>query len=131
MNNGYNGNGYYDQQGYYAQQPVQNEDPRAAAANYVEQMAGSVFGKALASMILSQFPITSVIAIILGASANSALNEIKKVAEGYGIKGGGKYMASRVLSKIGLFSGIAMTVFWTIYILYLVFIYSMVTKYGF
>lgn len=123
FNQNYNGQDYNNNQGYYNQgYGAQPEDPRTAAKNYIDGVANSVFGKALAAAIMMEFPITSVIAIFMGASVNSTLNELNSVAQNYGVKGNGKYIAARVLSKIGLFAGIGMSVFWALYFLIFVFI---------
>ena len=89
--------------------------PQAQAE--VENAADSAFGKGLASVIMSSFPITSIIAIFLGAGGLSGAKRTNAIAAHYGIEAGGKNIAARILSTIGLISSIVMTSFWGLYFL--------------
>lgn len=112
------------------QPPVENTVPVAPVVvpsvdQMVAEMSNSAFNKALASAIMSNFPIASIIAIVQGNQALNQVKRIKELAEPYGIFAGGKYIAARVLALIGKFSGIAMTIFWALY-LFLIIIYAAV-----
>lgn len=112
------------------QSPVENTVPVAPVVvpsvdQMVAEMSNSAFNKALASAIMSNFPIASIIAIVQGNQALNQVKRIKELAEPYGIFAGGKYIAARVLALIGKFSGIAMTIFWALY-LFLIIIYAAV-----
>lgn len=103
--------------------PVNTQTPVVPSVDQmVAEMSNSAFNKALASAIMSNFPITSIIAIVMGSQALGQVKRIKELAEPYGIFAGGKYIAARVLALIGKFSGIFMTVFWALYF-FLIIIY--------
>jgi len=120
-----------DQNNY--QPPVENYAPTytqppvvvPSVDQMVAEMSNSAFNKALASAIMSNFPIASIIAIVQGNQALNQVKRIKELAEPYGIFAGGKYIAARVLALVGKFSGIAMTIFWALY-LFLIIIYAAV-----
>lgn len=108
----------YPQQPYgypqqpYAQQPS-GEHPAVTAS------ADAAFGKSLAAAIMCSFPITSIIAIILGSAGLSLVEETNRLAAQYGVSAGGKNVAAKVLGMIGKIAGIVMTVFWGLYFLIL------------
>ena len=107
------------------QSPVGNTVPVAPVVvpsvdQMVAEMSNSAFNKALASAIMSNFPIASIIAIVQGNQALNQLKRIKELAEPYGIFAGGKYIAARVLALVGKFSGIAMTIFWALYLFWII-----------
>ena len=99
--------------------PVDMQAPTVVPSvdQMVEEMSGGAFTKALLSTIFCAWPITSIIAIVLGCQALNQVNRIKELAEPYGIFAGGKYIAARVLALVGKFTGIAMTVIWGLYLL--------------
>lgn len=97
----------------YTQPPVQPVGP--TVEQVVHDLAEKAFGKALAAAIMSAFPITSIIAIVMGSGALKLVNQARDIATPYGIFGGGKYIAARVLALVGKYSGIAMTIFWGLY----------------
>ena len=99
----------------YAQPPVQPVGP--TVEQVVHDLADKAFGKALAAAIMSAFPITSIIAIVMGSGALKLVNQARDIATPYGIFGGGKYIAARVLALVGKYTGIAMTIFWGLYFL--------------
>ena len=99
-------------------QPVQPVGP--TVEEVVHDLANKAFGKALASVIMCAFPIASIIAIVMGSKALNLVNQARDIATPYGIFGGAKYMVSRAMAMVGKFSGIAMTVFWALYILIIV-----------
>ena len=99
----------------YTQPPVQPVGP--TVEQVVHDLADKAFGKALASVIMSAFPITSIIAIVMGSKALNLVNQARDIATPYGIFGGGKYIASRIMAMVGKYTGIAMTIFWGLYIL--------------
>ena len=82
--------------------------------------ADSAFGKTLASVIMAWWPVTSVIAIILGAIGLKNVNKAEEIAANYGVSAGGKKVAAKIMGKIGLIGGIVMTAFWFVYILAIV-----------
>ena len=82
--------------------------------------ADSAFGKTLASVIMAWWPVTSVIAIILGALGLKNVNKADEIASNYGVSAGGKRLAAKIMGKIGLIGGIAMTAFWFIYFLIII-----------
>ncbi len=115
-----------DQNNYHP--PVENYAPTytqppvvvPSVDQMVAEMSNSAFNKALASAIMSNFPIASIIAIVQGNQALNQVKRIKELAEPYGIFAGGKYIAARVLALVGKFSGIAMTIFWALYLFWII-----------
>ena len=82
--------------------------------------ADAAFGKTLASVILTGFPVGSIIAIILGAIGLKYVDKADEIATNYGVSAGGKRLAAKIMGKIGLISGIVMAVIWTVYIIWIV-----------
>lgn len=107
---------YPYQQPQYPYQPK----PRAEDIPGLNQLVNSAFSKGLASTIMAELPIASIIAIIMGSKAKKLVNEADRLAAKYGIKAPGKRTAAKILGNVGFGLGIGMTVFWTIYIIYLV-----------
>ena len=118
-------NNYQSPAEQYAPVNVQAPVVVPSVDQMVAEMSKQAFNKALASAIMSNFPIASIIAIVQGNQALNQVKRIKELAEPYGIFAGGKYIAARVLALIGKFSGIAMTIFWALY-LFLIIIYAAV-----
>lgn len=106
----------------YAQPPVQPVGP--TVEQVVHDLADKAFGKALASAIMSAFPVTSIIAIVMGSKALKLVNQARDIATPYGVKGGAKYFVARGLGLYGKFTGILMTVVWALYFLIIVGIIS-------
>ena len=91
------------------------EQPRPQNYSQVTESANSAFGKGLAATIMAEFPVTSLIAIFMGAAGLKKVKQTNEMAAYYGIKAPGKNIAAKVLSMIGLITGIAMTAFWSLY----------------
>ena len=102
----------------YTQPPVQPVGP--TVEQVVHDLADKAFGKALAAAIMSSFPITSIIAIVMGSGALKLVNQARDIATPYGVKGGAKYFVARGLGLYGKFTGILMTVVWALYFLIIV-----------
>lgn len=98
---------------------IQNEEKLYVQTNgvdpEVQQLAEQAFKKGLTATILSQFPVASIIAIFMGSKGCKLVAETRELANARGVKGGGKYIAANVLSKVGKFAGIGYTIFWGIY----------------
>ncbi len=86
----------------------------------VQSLVNSAFGKALASVIMAEIPIASIIAIIMGSKALKLVDSANALAAQYGISAGGKCVAARILGKIGKIVGIVMTAFWPFYIIFMI-----------
>ena len=91
--------------------------------------ADAAFGKTLASVILTGFPVGSIIAIILGAIGLKAVKRAEEIAANYGVSAGGKKVAAKIMGKIGLISGIVMTGVWTFYTIWLIFVVALMTQF--
>lgn len=102
----------YSQQAAYGQYP-----DNAASDAQIAELAGSAFGKGLASVIMCELPITSIISIALGAKAVKLSNKANELAASCGKRAGGKNIAAKILGNIGKYTGIVMTVIWGIYFL--------------
>lgn len=98
------------------QQPIYQQPPQPdILPPDIQQMVDSVFGKALAATIMSEFPITSIIAFFLGNNAFKTTNEIVEICAALGIRIPGKLKAARILSRIGKFAGLGFSIFWGCY----------------
>ncbi len=99
-------------------------EPEAAAAPerdpMIDVFAGQAFSKGLASVILSQFPIASIIGLVMGSKGLKSANMARDLANAQGVKGGGKYMVGRILSTVGKFTSLFYTVFWALYGVFMV-----------
>lgn len=121
--------------GYVPQAPVmeQNYQQNRAAEAYVKPIVDSAFGKGLAAAIMCEIPVASIIAIFMGNSAVSLVQQAEQMAAQYGISAGGKCTAAKVLGKVGKFAGIGFTIFYVLYFgflfLYLLFIVMMGMQY--
>ena len=113
-----NNNGYYqpNQGTVPPQQPYQ---PYVAADPEVEACVESAFSKGLAATIMSGFPVASIIAISFGSTAVNLAERAKYIATQRGTRPGGKNSAANILGKVGKYVGIAMTIFWGVYLLLL------------
>ena len=114
----------YSNMDYSAQQPVytQTTESRPKVIPEVEECVNAAFGKALASAILGAIvamPICTIIAIFLGNSALESVKKANEMAAYYGVSAGGKAIATKVLGMVGKISGIAMTVFWAGYFVFI------------
>ena len=105
---------------YNEQEVVTTEVVNEQAAAEVAKLANSAFGKCLAAVILAWWPVTSVIAIILGGIGLKAAKKATALAEANNISAGGKKVAAKITGMIGLIGGIVMTVFWLFYIIIIV-----------
>lgn len=98
---------YSDNNAYY-------DDPE------IEDKVNYNFKKALASVILAEFPIMSIVAFFLSHSAWKCAWELTGLAKERGVRLPGKNIAVKILSGIGRGISIFGTIFWTIYLLLIV-----------
>lgn len=94
--------------------------PRAQEIPGMANLVNSAFKKGLASVILAEFPIASIVGIILGAISKKNVKEADRLAAQYGTKAPGKRTAAKVLGNIGLGLGIGMTIFWLFYFILII-----------
>lgn len=97
-----------------------NTTNSAMVMSQIQGLSKSAFGKGLASVIMSAFPILCFVAIFLGGSAVSQSKSASALALQNGVSAGGKCVAARILGIIGLILGILMTLFWVLYIIIIV-----------
>lgn len=114
----------YSNMDYSAQQSAytQTTEPSPKVIPEIEECVNAAFGKALASAILGFFvglPIGTIVGIFLGNSALKKVKEANEMAAYYGVSAGGKAIAAKVLGMVGKISGIAMTVFWAGYFVFI------------
>lgn len=107
-----------DPSGYSAYNTPYQQTP--ARNPQIDSYVDSAFSKGLAATIMAWFPITSIIAIIMGGKALTAEQTAQTLAASSGTSAGGKCVAAKILGKIGKIGGIAMTVFWAVYILLII-----------
>ncbi len=81
----------------------------------IDILAGNAFGKGLAAVIMAEFPVVSIIAIFTGLKGLRYAKNASALAESQGVSVGGKGIAGRILSTIGLIMGCAMTAFYVMY----------------
>lgn len=83
----------------------------------LEQCVNGAFGKALAAVIAANFPIASVVSIILGVMALKGVKKADALAEECGVSAGGKRTAAKIMGMIGTIYGGVMTGFYALYFL--------------
>ena len=103
--------------------PYQN--PGAVMAQ-IESLVKSAFGKGLASVIMAEFPILSIVSIFMGGTAVRQSEDASAMALRNGVSAGGKCVAAKVLGKIGKILGIVMTCVWAFYIVYFIAMFGMI-----
>ncbi len=141
----YNPNGYqappsYNPNGYQAP-PSYNPNPyQAPSYNYnydnnyaqqtapaspeVNELASSSLTRGIVALILAEIPIVSIVAIILGFSAKGKGQKAQNLAKQLYCKCPAKAIVGRILGIVGGIYGIFMTVFWPIYIIYMIYIFG-------
>lgn len=77
--------------------------------------------KAIAAAVMSEFPVASIIAIIVGANNRRRIQDYLAM----GGKMTPKVRVSHILSTVGLWLGVGMTIIWGIYFLYFCLIFSL------
>lgn len=77
--------------------------------------------KAIAAVIMCEFPVASIIAIIVGANNRRRIQDYLAM----GGKMTPKVRVSHILSTVGLWLGVGMTIIWGIYFLYFCLIFSL------
>lgn len=114
---------------YNYDQPTAPNDLQQHVKAEVASNADSAFGKSLAAVILANFPICSIIAIIMGSLGLKAANTTRELADRYGISAGGKCTAAKIMGLIGMIYGIVNTAAYTLlivfYFLYFILLLSM------
>ena len=88
------------------------EDPDA--------IVDGVFGKAIASCICSCFPVASIVGIILGSKVLSERLRAQKLAESIGRRLKGKSIPVKILGMVGKWTGVGMTIFYGIMIIWMI-----------
>ena len=86
----------------------------------------SAFSKALASVIMAGFPIASILSIIFGSLALKNVKKAEDIANYYRVSSGGKKIAAKIMGKIGKITGIVMTCFYSLYILFFILVFASV-----
>lgn len=81
----------------------------------VAECANGAFGKALASLIMANFPIVSIVGIIMGAMALKGVKKTDELAAASGVEAGGKRTAAKIMGIIGTAYSSAMTAFYALY----------------
>ena len=103
----------YQQEQYQQPQYQQPQYQQPVQTNIlppdIQQRIDGVFGKALASTIMSEFPIASIIAIFFGNNALKEIMELMDICRTMGIRLPGKLVAARILGIVGKISGIVCT----------------------
>lgn len=101
----------------------------------IQQRIDGVFGKALASTIMSEFPIASIIAIFFGNNALKEIMELMDICRTMGMRLPGKLVAARILGIVGKISGIVCTCIYAglavFYAFYFILIFGMFAMSGF
>ncbi|MBQ9842461.1 MAG: alpha/beta hydrolase [Clostridia bacterium] len=67
---------------------------------------------ALENVGIAVLPVIAAASVILGDNALRTVNRARDIAEPNGLRGGGKYMAARILSKVGALVGVTTAVYW-------------------
>ena len=110
-------NNYYNNQSDFSHEQAMND------IMYREQ-SKSFMTKAIVALVLSSFPIGSIVAIVMGHSNRTAILD-------YLDRGGmhtGKIKASSIMSRAAFFLGIGLTIFYGIYFVILLFMCAALTS---
>ena len=95
----------------------------------VDEVVSGAFSKGLASVIMAWFPVASILAIVFGIISKRRVNQADALSAKYGISAGGRNIAAKVMSIIGIIAGSVMTGFWAFYgvfiVLYALLIFSL------
>lgn len=102
------------------QQPAYQQPAYQQPIPQLKELGDSAFGKGLAAAIMAEFPVTSIIAIIMGSKAQNLAAQAEAMAARYGVSAGGKCIAGKIMGKIGKIMGIVLTVFYAFYFLLLI-----------
>ncbi|MBR4287241.1 MAG: hypothetical protein IKT55_06020 [Clostridia bacterium] len=129
------------------EQPQQTQQPQFEQPVYqqpaqpnilppdIQQRIDGVFGKALASTIMSEFPIASIIAIFFGNNALKEIMELMDICRTMGMRLPGKLVAARILGIVGKISGIVCTCIYAglavFYAFYFILFFGMFAMSGF
>lgn len=81
-------------------------------------LAEEAFSNGLAAVIMAEFPVASIFAIIKGCKAQKLAKEAENMAAGYGISAGGKNVAAKIMGIVGKISGIVNTALYAFLALY-------------
>lgn len=92
----------------------------ATVNQQIEELGKEAFPKALASAIMAEFPVASIIAIFMAIKSQKVVKSAYDLAERNGVKVDGKCMAAKILSMVGKILGIVMTCFWGFYGIWLI-----------
>lgn len=82
---------------------------------HLKELTENAFSNGLASVIMAEFPVASIFAIFKGHKAQKLAREAEELGARYGIGGGGKATAGKIMGKIGKIVGIVLTAFWGFY----------------
>lgn len=99
----------------YPPQFEQNYQDEKKSDPVVEECANGAFTKALASVIMANFPITSIVSIIMGVLALKGVKKTDELAATYGVEAGGKRTAAKIMGLIGTIYSSVMTAFYALY----------------
>ncbi len=99
------------------QAPVyeQSYETESTSNPEVEASANGAFVKALISVIAANFPIASIVSIILGVLALKGVKKTDALAAAYGVEAGGKRTAAKIMGLIGTIYSSVMTAFYALY----------------
>ncbi|MBQ8038843.1 MAG: hypothetical protein IJ274_03060 [Lachnospiraceae bacterium] len=102
---------------FQPQTPVFEQEYAQEASNpEVEECVNGAFGKALASVIMVNFPIVSLVSVILGALALKGVKKADELAAAYGVEAGGKRTAAKIMGMIGTIYGAVITCYYALII---------------
>lgn len=127
----------YQQNPYGYQQPYQAPgypmypypaQPRPENVPGLKALADSAFSKGLAAAIMGPWPVTSIIAIIMGSIAKNKVKEADNLAAQHGTKAPGKRTAAKILGNVGFGVGIGFTIFWVFYFFLIIGLVSCATS---
>lgn len=96
------------------------------ASQQLSSVLESAFNYSLISYFLSAFPIGSFVAIFLSIKSSKLLKKAKLLAEQNHTEPGWEHIVSNIAGKVGLFRGIALSAYWTSYMLFFVLYFSFI-----
>lgn len=111
----------YNQPYNQPQYPQPQNDYPQYGQQYPAMETPDFLPKAIAAAVMSEFPVASIIAIIVGANNRRRIQDYLAM----GGKMTPKVRVSHILSTVGLWLGVGMTIIWGIYCLYFCLIFSL------
>ncbi len=91
-----------------------------------QEAVESAFSTGLASAIMSEFPVASIIAIFKGHKGRKMVTEIDKITKQTGKSGGVKRLLAKIFSIYGFINGIVCTAIYAFFSIYFTLYFTLI-----